>query len=242
MDRAAAFIRTELQAERIRRRNPPPPPDATSHYFKVNDWVKVKNHRRNKFEFDWKGPYYVVSLGHPGTYRLMEPSGRRLPSVVNQADLAPWLHPTQPGVSFFYGPPTRSMVFQDAPPQGRRAPDASPRTLGREDPDFGPTLVERPDDSLPSGTNSSNENRLANVGPLPSDDEDPSDYKDMPSASPSASVAPRDVQVDHPTFGQQSRLIYPSISNAPSRPGLPISLPGNPSGMSPNLVDKNSRA
>ncbi|KAH6564938.1 hypothetical protein BASA60_010098 [Batrachochytrium salamandrivorans] len=49
--------------------------------------------RSTKLEFNWKGPYHVVDVGHPGTYWIMTPQGLRLPNAVNQADLAPWLAP-----------------------------------------------------------------------------------------------------------------------------------------------------
>ncbi|KAH9245822.1 hypothetical protein BASA81_016656 [Batrachochytrium salamandrivorans] len=55
-----------------------------------------------KLEFNWKGPYHVVDVGHPGTYWIMTPQGLRLPNAVNQADLAPWLAPVIDNVDFFY--------------------------------------------------------------------------------------------------------------------------------------------
>ncbi|KAH9274689.1 hypothetical protein BASA83_002880 [Batrachochytrium salamandrivorans] len=70
--------------------------------FKVGDMVKMKHHDRQKLEFNWKGPYHVVDVGHPGTYWIMTPQGLRLPNAVNQADLAPWLAPVMDNVNFFY--------------------------------------------------------------------------------------------------------------------------------------------
>ncbi|KAH6597089.1 hypothetical protein BASA50_004692 [Batrachochytrium salamandrivorans] len=64
--------------------------------------VKMKHHDRQKLEFNWKGPYHVVDVGHPGTYWIMTPQGLRLPNAVNQADLAPWLAPVIDNVDFFY--------------------------------------------------------------------------------------------------------------------------------------------
>ena len=102
MDRAAAWERGEAQAERMRTRNPTTEGSTETHHFKVGEWVKMKHHARTKFEFDWKGPYFVVELGHPRTYRLMTPAGRRLESQVNENDLAPWRAQTSSNVSFFY--------------------------------------------------------------------------------------------------------------------------------------------
>ncbi|KAH9270406.1 hypothetical protein BASA83_007404 [Batrachochytrium salamandrivorans] len=62
----------------------------------------MKHHDRQKLEFNWKGPYHVVDVGHPGTYWIMTPQGLRLPNAVNQADLAPWLAPVIDNVDFFY--------------------------------------------------------------------------------------------------------------------------------------------
>ncbi|KAJ1330712.1 hypothetical protein BSLG_009164 [Batrachochytrium salamandrivorans] len=99
--RSAANIRTKAQAEAMRKRNgfDENTPD---YYFKVGDMVKMKHHDRQKLEFNWKGPYHVVDVGHPGTYWIMTPQGLRLPNAVNQADLAPWLAPVIDNVDFFY--------------------------------------------------------------------------------------------------------------------------------------------
>ncbi|KAH9263639.1 hypothetical protein BASA83_012948 [Batrachochytrium salamandrivorans] len=64
--------------------------------------ANMKHHDRQKLEFNWKGPYHVVDVGHPGTYWIMTPQGLRLPNAVNQADLAPWLAPVIDNVDFFY--------------------------------------------------------------------------------------------------------------------------------------------
>ncbi|KAH9266090.1 hypothetical protein BASA83_010830 [Batrachochytrium salamandrivorans] len=76
--------------------------NTSDYYFKVGDMVKMKHHDRQKLEFNWKGPYHVVDVGHPGTYWIMTPQGLRLPNAVNQADLAPWLAPVIDNVDFFY--------------------------------------------------------------------------------------------------------------------------------------------
>ncbi|KAH9268203.1 hypothetical protein BASA84_000401 [Batrachochytrium salamandrivorans] len=97
--RSAANVRTKAQAEAMRKRSgfDENTPD---YYFKVGDMVKMKHHDRLKLEFKWKGPYHVVDVGHPGTYWIMTPQGLRLPSAVNQNDLAPWLSPVVDNVDF----------------------------------------------------------------------------------------------------------------------------------------------
>lgn len=110
--RGAAYVRSRAQAELMRRRhNLTADPD--TNYFKVGDMVKLKHHSRTKFEFDWKGPYHIVDVGHPGTYWLMDPHGRRFDSTVNESDLAPWLASVQSNVSFFYDGTSRSQLAQE---------------------------------------------------------------------------------------------------------------------------------
>ncbi len=64
--RAAAYERSRIQAEAMRRRNNIAL-DSPDHFFKVGDWVKMKHQAANKFDFKWKGPYHVVDLGFAGT-------------------------------------------------------------------------------------------------------------------------------------------------------------------------------
>ncbi|KAH9244974.1 hypothetical protein BASA81_017581 [Batrachochytrium salamandrivorans] len=64
MERAAAYHRSVAQAKAMRLRNKWDP-ESTDYYFKIGDWVKLKHHSKTKFEFDWKGPYHVVDVGHP---------------------------------------------------------------------------------------------------------------------------------------------------------------------------------
>ncbi|KAH9263415.1 hypothetical protein BASA83_013205 [Batrachochytrium salamandrivorans] len=54
-----ASARSKAQAEAMRIRNKWDP-DSDDYYFKIGDMVKLKNHTKNKFEFDWKGPYHIV--------------------------------------------------------------------------------------------------------------------------------------------------------------------------------------
>ncbi|KAH9246295.1 hypothetical protein BASA81_016152 [Batrachochytrium salamandrivorans] len=100
--RSAAYARSKAQAEAMRIRNKWDP-DSDDYYFKIGDMVKLKNHTKNKFEFDWKGPYHIVDVGYPGTYWIMEPSGRRFDSTVSELDLAPWLQATESTLAFYDG-------------------------------------------------------------------------------------------------------------------------------------------
>ncbi|KAH9263063.1 hypothetical protein BASA83_013621 [Batrachochytrium salamandrivorans] len=62
--------RRKQEAMRIRNKWDP---DSDDYYFKIGDMVKLKNHTKNKFEFDWKGPYHIVDVGYPGTYWIWKP-------------------------------------------------------------------------------------------------------------------------------------------------------------------------
>ncbi|KAH9245467.1 hypothetical protein BASA81_017032 [Batrachochytrium salamandrivorans] len=72
------------------------------YYFKVGDMVKMKHHDRQKLEFNWKGPYHVVDVGHPGTYWIMTPQGLRLPNAVNQGRSCTMVGSSIDNVDFFY--------------------------------------------------------------------------------------------------------------------------------------------
>ncbi|KAI3642374.1 hypothetical protein MP228_011929 [Amoeboaphelidium protococcarum] len=109
--RAAAYERSKTQAESMRRRHNLDP-NAPEYYFKIGDWVKLKHHSMNKFEFDWKGPYHVVDVGFPGTYWLMSPDGTRFDATVNERDLAPFLAATEKNKDYFYDGSSRSSVNQ----------------------------------------------------------------------------------------------------------------------------------
>lgn len=100
-DRAAAYKRTQVQAEAMKKRYNLDE-NAPEYYFKIGDWVKMKNHQKNKLDYDWKGPYMIAEIGFPGTYWIMAPDGTRWPNVVNQVELAPWLATTKANQSYFY--------------------------------------------------------------------------------------------------------------------------------------------
>lgn len=106
--RASAYFRSLQQVDKMLK-NSKPQPDASNatHFFEEGDMVKMKHHDKKKFEFQWKGPYHIVRLGHPGTYWVMSPRGEVLDSSVNQRDLAPWLAATEDNKDYFYDGTTR---------------------------------------------------------------------------------------------------------------------------------------
>ena len=113
--RAAAYHRSLAQAEKMQRRGNIDP-EASDHYFKEGEWVKLKHHAKTKFEFTWKGPYVVVKLGHPGTYWLMNTNGVWLDSTINQRDLAPWRATTKDNEDYFYDGTNRILTPPAPPP------------------------------------------------------------------------------------------------------------------------------
>lgn len=77
--------------------------------FDLNDWVKLRNMGKTKFEFKWKGPYLVVGFGFaPDTYHLMDMDGRRSDTAVSQDLLSPWLGDNDKG--YRYDPTTREQT------------------------------------------------------------------------------------------------------------------------------------
>jgi hypothetical protein len=98
--RAAAYHRSLQQASKMK--NKTNDDNVDDYHFDIGDMVKLKHHGKTKFEFKWKGPYYILRRGHPGTYFLISPRGDVWNSSVNQFDLAPWLSRTEDNVTFFY--------------------------------------------------------------------------------------------------------------------------------------------
>jgi transposase InsO family protein len=78
IQRKTAFINSKTQADSYKRT------DIDDYYFEINDWVKMKNFGKKKFQFSWKGPFVIVGFGYPGTYWLQKPNGERLPALINQ--------------------------------------------------------------------------------------------------------------------------------------------------------------
>jgi hypothetical protein len=97
--RAAALNSSQRQARQMSSKQPDRSQDGTqnnesppsTHGYQVNDWVKLRNHARLKFQLRWKGPYIIREIGPHGTYYLMKPDGTFLSNPANQVDLRPWL-------------------------------------------------------------------------------------------------------------------------------------------------------
>ena len=87
--RAASYLRSVNQAKRFNSNDNSI--DNLKYRFEINDWVKIRNNAAQKFQNKWIGPLIVVEYGHPGTYWLMYPDGKRLDNTVNQERLAPWI-------------------------------------------------------------------------------------------------------------------------------------------------------
>ena len=60
IQRKTAFINSKTQADSYKRT------DIDDYYFEINDWVKMKNFGKKKFQFSWKGPFVIVGFGYPG--------------------------------------------------------------------------------------------------------------------------------------------------------------------------------
>ncbi|MFN7609898.1 MAG: hypothetical protein ACK5QX_03015, partial [bacterium] len=127
-DRAAAYHRSLSQSQQMLK-NSDYSEETPRHFFKVNDMVKLRHHDKKKFEFQWKGPYYIVHLGPSPTYYLMDPRGRRLEAPVNQRELAPWLAPTSDNVEYFFDDSSR--LDNEATPVPRFALPSSPARPSR---------------------------------------------------------------------------------------------------------------
>ena len=57
--------------------------------FRNGDWVLVRAENRQKFEGRWFGPYRVVEANILGTYRLQDPSGQIVTTLINGQRLVP---------------------------------------------------------------------------------------------------------------------------------------------------------
>jgi transposase InsO family protein len=107
-DRAAAYHRSKAQEERMKQRYDKDK-NVTPSAYGLQDWVKLKHQGKTKFEFEWKGPYFIRGFGIvPETYYIKEPNGRALPTAVAQDQLAPWLAPLGPDEDYFYDGTKRS--------------------------------------------------------------------------------------------------------------------------------------
>jgi len=88
--RAAAYFRSKQQAEKMAKRNGDEL-QLKKNTYQINDWVKVKNPIAGKFEYQWKGPFYIKGYGPSGTYYLMDAQGRSYDTPFNHELLAPWI-------------------------------------------------------------------------------------------------------------------------------------------------------
>jgi transposase InsO family protein len=143
--RGIAYMRSVKQADEMKKRFQHVE-NSSDYYFKINDWVKLKRHDSKKLEFSWKGPYFVVDVGFPGTYWLMDPNGRRLDATVNQSDLAPWRTNVQDNQSFFHDGTSRSSAPVTESEPSRSNMDVSVFTLS--DRPMGDGVIARPDPQL----------------------------------------------------------------------------------------------
>jgi transposase InsO family protein len=84
-DRAAAYFKSVAQAKNMERTR------EISYKFDIGHYVKMRQHKRSKFEPYWTGPYIVTELGFPGTYWLIKANGQRIDNLVNEEQLAPWI-------------------------------------------------------------------------------------------------------------------------------------------------------
>jgi hypothetical protein len=57
--------------------------------FRKGDWVLVRAEARQKFEGRWFGPYKVLEAHILGTYRLQDPSGNVVKTLINGQRLVP---------------------------------------------------------------------------------------------------------------------------------------------------------
>jgi hypothetical protein len=87
--RAAALFRLQVQAQRMKQRYDKDP-SVSHHRFQGGDVVKMHHHDKQKFQFAWTGPYYIVDEGFNDSYYLMKPGGQRLDAPVNHDYLAPF--------------------------------------------------------------------------------------------------------------------------------------------------------
>ena len=57
--------------------------------LRKGDWVLVRAENRQKFEGRWFGPYKVLDASILGTYRLQDPSGNVVSTLINGQRLVP---------------------------------------------------------------------------------------------------------------------------------------------------------
>jgi transposase InsO family protein len=87
--RGAAFIRSQRQAELMKRRSEADPRVQRSAY-NIGEYVKRRHHDKRKFEYKWEGPFIIVEVRENDVYLLMRPDGTRIDTPINGVDLAPY--------------------------------------------------------------------------------------------------------------------------------------------------------
>ncbi|OMJ12906.1 Retrotransposon-derived protein PEG10 [Smittium culicis] len=88
--RRAATERTMAQAEIMLQRNKKTHKEDCDHRFEIGDWVKLRMHKKNKWDRQWAGPFMIVKLYFPHTYYIMSFRGDWLDTPVNEERLAKW--------------------------------------------------------------------------------------------------------------------------------------------------------
>jgi hypothetical protein len=92
--RGSAFLRSKTQYDQLNS-------NEKDFYFKVDDWVKMKDFTKTKFKFTWKGPYIIQGFGYFPTYWLRKPNGEMVKNLVSQNNLAPWISRLQDNEEYF---------------------------------------------------------------------------------------------------------------------------------------------
>jgi transposase InsO family protein len=85
--RYEALKRSQAQAAEYVAAQDPASPVIT---FEIGQYVKLKNFTKKKFEYIWKGPFIVNSIGPHNTYFLMKPNGELMKNPYNGVHLAPY--------------------------------------------------------------------------------------------------------------------------------------------------------
>ena len=83
--RALALKRSQEFAKQYAATN------STFKQFKIGEFVKLKNFTKKKFQFRWKGPFIVDSIGPHNTYYLNRADGTDLLHPYNGVHLGSWI-------------------------------------------------------------------------------------------------------------------------------------------------------
>ena len=90
--RGAALYRTQKQALLMQKMHAKNPRVASSRY-EPGELVKLKNHVKKTFEFDFHGPFVIDRLAPNHAYFLKSPDGMEIKNPVNQANLEKYHSP-----------------------------------------------------------------------------------------------------------------------------------------------------